>query len=139
MKLLFQATPGFDRVQTRLDNDREEIDIVVENRATEEPWTKDGAIYLLGECKNWSSKCGSREFRDFNAKLTTKYQRARTGFFFAPGGLTQEFHAARAEHARDSVLVIPVDAEGLERWIDETDRLAVLRALYHAAVFDTRR
>jgi ActR/RegA family two-component response regulator len=139
VKLLFRATPGFERVETRLNNKIEEIDIVVENNADDAPWKNDGASYLLGECKNWSKPSGSGEFRNFHAKLTTKYQRARTGFFFAPGGFTTEFHDARREHARDGVLVIPVDVEDLEHWIESDDRSSVLRALHKRAVFDTTR
>lgn len=137
VKLLFRATPGFERVETRLDNKIEEIDITVENNADDAPWKNDGASYLLGECKNWSKPCGSGEFRNFYAKLTTKYQRARTGFFFAPGGFTPEFHQTRREHAKDDALVIPVDGEDLERWIEADDRAAVLRDLHKRAVFGT--
>lgn len=139
VKLLFRATPGFERVETRLDNKIEEIDIVVENRAEDVPWKNDGSSYLLGECKNWSRPCGSAEFRSFNDKLQTKYQRARTGFFFAPGGFTNEFHAARAQRAESDTLVIPVDNGDLERWIDADDRVAVLDELYKRSVFGTKR
>lgn len=138
VRLLFRATPGFERVETRLDNKVEEIDIVVENHAEDAPWKNDGASYILGECKNWSKPCGSPEFRNFYAKLTTKYQRARTGFFFAPGGLTTEFEPARREHAKDDVLVIPVDGPDLERWIEADDRVSVLGELHKRAVFATK-
>ncbi|MBZ0115573.1 MAG: response regulator [Sandaracinaceae bacterium] len=137
VRLLFRATPGFERVETRLDNATEEIDIVVENRSDQPPWRSD-AGYLLGECKNWSKKCGAPELRAFLAKLETKYARARTGFFVAPGGFTAEFERARAERKLDELLVIPVDREDLERWIDSDDRLAVLNALHKKAVFHTK-
>jgi ActR/RegA family two-component response regulator len=136
VKLLFRATPGFERVETRLDNGVEEIDIVVENHSDVAPWKNDGASYLLGECKNWSSKCGSSEFRNFYDKLTTKHGRAQTGFFFAPGGFTEAFHKARTQRRDNPALVIPVDGDALERWIESDDRLAVLSDLYKQAVFD---
>lgn len=139
IKLLFRATPGFERVDTRLDNGTEEIDIVVENRSDDPMWRQDGASYLLGECKNWTAPCGSGEFRNFHAKLTTKYERARTGFFIAPGGFTAAFREARADHKAGGVLVIPVDADDLTKWIEEDDRLAVLQDLHKRAVFDLSR
>jgi ActR/RegA family two-component response regulator len=139
VKRLFRATTGFERVETRLSNESEEIDIVVENRCAEPPWRNDGSTYLLGECKNWSRKCGSAEFRGLYEKLTTKYRRAHTGFFIAPGGFTDEFHAARAKHGSESALVIPVDGADLERWIHADDRLAVLGELHKRAVFDQKR
>lgn len=139
VKLLFRATPGFERVDTRLDNKIEEIDIVIENNADDSPWKNDSTSYLLGECKNWSKPCGSGELRNFHAKLTTKYQRAKTGFFFAPGGFTTEFHEARREHAKDGVLVIPVDREDLVQWIEADDRALALRNLHKRAVFGITR
>jgi hypothetical protein len=139
VKRLFRATSGFERVETRLSNESEEIDIVVENRCAEPPWPNDGSTYLLGECKNWSKKCGSAELRGLYEKLTTKYRRAHTGFFIAPGGFTDEFHAARAKHGSESALVIPVDGADLERWIHADDRLTVLGELHKRAVFDQKR
>ena len=139
VKLLFRATPGFERVETRLNNKVEEIDIVVENNADDAPWKNDGASYLLGECKNWSSTCGSPELHGFYAKLTTKYQRAKTGFLFAPGGFTAPFHEARTKLAAADILVIPVDAPDLERWIEADDPASVLREIHKRAVFHTKR
>lgn len=136
VKDLFRATPGFEHVKTRLNNEIEEIDIVVENRSEDPLWKQDGATYLLGECKNWSSRCGSAELGVFLRKLTTKFGRVRTGFFIAPGGFTRPFHEARASEKKSDALVIPVDAADLERWIAADDKLAVLGELHRSATFD---
>jgi ActR/RegA family two-component response regulator len=137
VRLLFRATPGFDRVETRVSNEIEEIDIVVENRSEDPIWVKDGSPYLLGECKNWSSKCGPQEYSSFHRKLTTKYGRATTGLFFAVGGFTEAFHAQRVadKTSAANALVVPVDAADLDRWITADDRVAVLNDLYKRAVF----
>lgn len=139
VKDLFRATPGFEHVKTRLSNESEEIDIVIENRSDDPLWRNDGAQYLLAECKNWSSHCDAAEFRNFHSKLTGKYRRARTGFFIAPGGFTSGFRHEREKRTENEVLVIPVDAEALERWIAADDKLAVLRELHQRATFDTAR
>ena len=68
-------------------------------------------------------------------KLKRRYQRVRTGLFIAPGGFTAGFHEAR-KREKNGFLVIPVDAEALERWIHDDDRAAVLRDLHQSAVFD---
>ena len=138
IKLLFHATPGFGRVTTRLDNGIEEIDVKVDNRSDELPWKDEGA-YLLGECKNWSSRCGANEVRGFRAKFDAKYSRVRTGFLFAPGGFTKEAHEDVRSNKAGAVLIILVDGEDLERWIAAEDRLAVLRELHERAVFDLKR
>jgi ActR/RegA family two-component response regulator len=138
VRLLFRATPGFERVETRVSNEIEEIDIVVENRSEDPIWVRDGSPYLLGECKNWSSKCGPQEYSSFHRKLTTKYGRATTGLFFAVGGFTEAFHLQRAadKTAAVNVLVVPVDAADLERWITVDDRVGFVTDLYKRAVFD---
>jgi ActR/RegA family two-component response regulator len=138
VKLLFLATPGFGQVTTRLNNRTQEIDIKVDNRSEDPIWKGEGA-YLLGECKNWSSRCGANEVRAFRAKFSAKYNRVRTGFLFAPGGFTKEVHEDVRSHKAESVLIMLVDAADLERWIAADDRLAVLRELHERAVFDLKR
>lgn len=65
--------------------------------------------------------------------------RAHTGLFIATGGFTSAFHEARAAHKAQNVLVIPADADDLDRWITADDRLAVLRELHQRATFDMAR
>lgn len=138
VKLLFLATPGFGRVATRLANGIQEIDIKVDNRSEDPTWKGEGA-YLIGECKNWSSKCGANEVRSFRDKFTTKYNRVHTGFLFAPGGFTKEAHEELRSGKQGAILIIPVDSDDLERWIAADDRLAVLRELHERAVFGLKR
>jgi ActR/RegA family two-component response regulator len=138
VKLLFRATPGFGRVTTRLYNKIQELDVKIDNRSDDPIWKGEGA-YLIGECKNWSSKCGTAEVRSFRDKFTTKYNRVRTGFLFAPGGFTKEAHEELRSRKDGAILIILVDADDLERWIAADDRLAVLRELHERAVFDLKR
>ena len=44
----------------------------------------------------------------------------------------------RRGDAKDDVLVIPVGAEDLERWIEADDRVSVLGELHKRAVFATK-
>jgi ActR/RegA family two-component response regulator len=138
VKLLFRATPGFGQVTTRLKNRTQEIDIKVDNRSEDPIWKHEGP-YLLGECKNWSSRCGAAEVGRFRDKFSAKYNRVRTGFLFAPGGFTREVHEDVRSHKEGTVLILLVDAADLERWITADDRLAILRELHERAVFDSSR
>jgi CheY-like chemotaxis protein len=137
VRLLFQVTPGFGRVLTRLTNGVEAIDIVVENQATAPPWKDEGA-YLVGECKRWSSACGIAELRDFCRKLTAKYQRARIGVLIAPGGFAPEVREDIRSHKEGELLLILIDDADLERWVTADDRLAVLCSFHERAVFDLK-
>jgi ActR/RegA family two-component response regulator len=135
VKLLFRATPGFEQVDTRLDNGIEEIDIMIANRSKDPIWANDG-IYILGECKHWSKRCGSPELGNFLRKLDNKYKRVRTGIFIAPGGFTDEFKDARGERKLAEYLVVTIDNGDIERWIDADDRVAVLNELHKRSVFE---
>ena len=136
VQLLFQVTPGFGRVTTRLDNSIEEIDIKVDNQSLNAHWKDEGA-FLLAECKNWSSKCGAAEVRNFRGKLS-KYSKVRTGFLIAPGGFSEKVNDELLAHKEGKLQLILVDGSDLDRWIADDDRLAVLRALRLRAVFNLK-
>lgn len=136
VKALFRAT-GFERVQTRLTTDTEEIDVTVENRPLDGPWRDDGA-YLIGECKNWSGKCGPQEVRVLLDKMRTKLSRVRCGFLVAPGGFTDGSRAVLDQHRTDHLLVVLIGAEDLERWVRAPNAAArrdILSELYKRSVF----
>lgn len=132
IKLLFRVTPGFEGVTTRLRNVSEEIDISIRNETTAGVWSKEGP-YVLGECKNWSGKAGAPEYAIFREKLTNKFNRARAGFFFSVGGFTKPFEEKIIQDRKGDVLIITVDADGIQRWIDSPDRLAHLSELHQQA------
>lgn len=132
IKLLFKGTSGFESVTTRLRNVSEEIDVSVRNNATSGAWSKEGP-YVLGECKNWSSKAGAPEYSVFREKLTNKFNRARAGFFFSVGGFTKGFEEKLVQDRKSDVLIVAVDAEGIQRWIDAADRLSHLEDLHQEA------
>jgi CheY-like chemotaxis protein len=135
VQLLLRATPGFEEVTTRLDNGLEEIDLVIVNRSTDPVWANDGA-YILGECKNWSKRCGTPEFRNFVFKLENKYGQVRTGLFVATSGFTDEFKLARSERKLREYLVVTIDHEDIDRWIDADDRAAFLSEMKKRSVFE---
>ncbi len=78
--LLLKSIPGFDRVDTRLKNSVEEIDVLVQNGSTDAFWQKESP-YILVECKNWSKHIGVKEFRDLSDKMegARKLARRRKG------------------------------------------------------------
>ena len=132
VKLLFRSTPGFESVTTRLRNVSEEIDISVRNEATTGVWSKEGP-YILGECKNWSTKVGAPEYSVFREKLTNKFNRARVGLFFSVGGFTKPFEEKIIQDRKGDLLIIAVDADGIQRWIDSSDRRAHVNDLHQQA------
>lgn len=132
IRLLFMGTPGFELVTTRLRNVSEEIDISVRNETTGGVWSKEGP-YILAECKNWSGKADAREYAVFRDKLANKFNRARAGLFFSVGGFTKGFEEKLIQDRKGDVLIVAVDADGIERWISATDRLSYLEDIHQKA------
>lgn len=131
--LLFQATPGFGRVVTRLDDRVEEISIVIENRDNEAPW-KGECTHLVGECKKWSSPCGRRQVQYFLNKLIANHPGVCTGFLIAPGGFSPDAYEDARGDQEGKRLVILIDNADLERWVTANDRFAVLRSFHERAM-----
>ncbi len=137
MKLLFKSIPGFEEASTNIRSDSEEIDVVVRNRSTDPFWAKEGQ-YLFGECKNWSTKSGAAEARNFSEKLQAKRQRASMGLFFSVNGFTEGFKTELVKRSERTELVIPFDGEQISAWIEAPDRLAFLTARHQQAVVGQR-
>ncbi len=132
IKLLFLSTPGFTNVTTHARTSSEELDLVVRNEVETGPWSKE-TPYLLVECKNWSSSSGAAEYRNFCGKFETKFQRARAGFFVSVGGFTAGFRDGTRERRSGDLLIVSLDAAGIQAWIDAADRLKHLSDLHQKA------
>jgi CheY-like chemotaxis protein len=136
MALLFKSIPGFAGVSTRRRNEVEEIDLVIPNESPDPVWQKEGS-YLLGECKNWSSRVGRPDLDAFRAKLSRRFGRCRLGFFVATGGFTEPFldMVTRYGLAPDGIVVVPIGPEDLARLVQASDRNAELRSLHGRTIF----
>ncbi len=135
MVLLFKSIPGFAGVSTRRRNDIEEIDLVIPNESPDPVWQKEGS-YLLGECKNWSSRADRAELDAFRSKLQRRFGRCRLGFFVATGGFTRPFTNAAASYgvASDGIVIVPIGPDDLMRLVQASDRNAELRRLHERAI-----
>lgn len=133
MVLIFKTIPGFQQTTPNRQNDIEEIDILVQNASTDPFWSKESQ-YLLAECKNWSKPAGAPELRGFFHKLERRFNRARLGFFIAPGGFTGTMKEALLAERKEKHLVVLVDREGLLELISSPDRGAVLKRLHERAI-----
>lgn len=139
MVLLFKSIRGFGGVSTRRRSDIEEIDLVIPNESPDPLWQKEGS-YLLGECKNWSSRVGRAEFDAFRGKLQRRFGRCRLGFFVATGGFTEPFLDVQESYGThpDGIVVVPIGPEDLARLVEASDRNAELRRLHERAVLPAK-
>lgn len=133
MVLLFKTIPGFQQATANRQNDIEEIDIVIQNESTDPFWTKESQ-YFLAECKNWSKPAGAPELRSFFYKLERRFDRARPGFFIAPGGFSGTTKDAALAERKDKHLIVLIDRDALSELISSADRSATLKRLHERAV-----
>jgi hypothetical protein len=63
---------NFVVVERNLRTKSEELDIVLENSGKTQFYSQMGCPLILLECKNWSSKIGSKEIRDFAQKVQNR-------------------------------------------------------------------
>ena len=81
---LLESVAGFS-VTGRIKTATEEIDISVLNDSQDPRFRRESAL-VLGECKNWSGKCGKNEFVIFKEKLENRNRRCSLGFLLSWNG-----------------------------------------------------
>ena len=133
LALLLKTIPGFDRLDTRLRNEIEEIDIVVQNNSTDPLWQKESP-YLLVECKNWSKHVGTKELRDLWGKMDGRYDRCRLALLVAPGGFADPVLSALLSKKEKGTLVLLLGPGELDQLVSSKDRNATLKEVHRRAV-----
>lgn len=138
--LLLKSIPGFDRLDTRLRNEVEEIDVLVQNESTDPFWQKESP-YILVECKHWSKHIGTKELRDLWGKMEGRYNRCRLALLIAPGGVTDTVRNLQLRKSENDMLVVLVGASELDDLVRRKDRNEALKEMHRravAAAFDRR-
>lgn len=138
--LLLKSIPGFDRLDTRLRNSVEELDVLVQNGSTDPFWQKESP-YILVECKNWSKHLGTKELRDLWSKMEGRYNRCRLALLIAPGGVADTVRELQLRKSEKDMLVVLIGAGDLDELIRCKDRSAALKEMHQravAAAFDRR-
>ncbi|HRI68060.1 MAG TPA: response regulator [Polyangium sp.] len=134
MELLLKTIAGFNRLGTRMKNEMEELDILVQNNSTDPLWQKESQ-YILVECKNWSSEhVGTKELRDLLGKLDAGYGRCRLALFVAVGGFADTVRQYLHSHAREDRLVMLIGPGDLDNLVKSSDRNATLHDIHRRAV-----
>jgi ActR/RegA family two-component response regulator len=134
VNLLLKSVPGMRRLWTRVRNEIEEIDLLVQNDSTDPFWQKESP-YLLVECKNWSGRVGTKEVRDLWAKMEGHHKRCRLALFVAAGGFAESLRTLQATQAHDERMVILIGPNDLDELVRSRDRNAFLKELHRRAAF----
>lgn len=91
LSLLIAKGMNFGILDRNLRTESEEIDIVAENNGMSRFYSQLNSPIVLFECKNWSSKIGSKEIRDFAQKIQNRPRfLCRIGIVVTISGLTSD-------------------------------------------------
>lgn len=131
--LLLKSIPGFKRVDTRLRNSVEEIDVLVQNGSSDPFWQKESP-YILVECKNWTKHVGVKELRDLWGKMEGRYNRCRLALLIAPGGVAPTVHNLQLRKSEEDMLVVLIAAGDLDTLIRSKDRSEALKEMHQRAI-----
>ncbi|MEO0683684.1 MAG: restriction endonuclease [Cyanobacteria bacterium J06649_11] len=131
---LFLEIDGF-RIQARVKNSSEEIDVTIENRSTIKPWNEESVLILV-ECKNWSKKCRSKDLRDFIGKINNRRKRCRIGFFISWNGFTKGFKDELLRNSRTDILLVPVSGKMITKAIRNCKPAYYVDRWREKAIFD---
>ncbi len=135
MELLLKTMVGFNRLSTRMKNENEELDILVVQNNSPDPFWQKESQYILVECKNWSNQhVGTKDLRDLLGKLEGRYNRCRLALFVAVGGFADTVRQALLAHVREDRLVLLIGPGDVESLVKSADRNAMLQDIHRRAV-----
>lgn len=88
---LISKDENFIVAERNMRTKSEELDIVIENTGKTQFYSQLRCPLILLECKNWSSKIGSKEIRDFAQKVQNRPRHlCSTGVLVTTSNLTRE-------------------------------------------------
>lgn len=132
MLRLFRSIEGFE-VKTRVHTETEEIDVFILNGSVDAPW-RDMGPALVGECKNWSVKCGTPEYDHFESKVRNRHGQCKCGFFISWNGFTSTFTEQRLRSSREGFLIVQVHGKHIEEAVIRDTFSVMLKQLWEDSV-----
>ena len=129
---LLETVPGFS-VTGRIRTATEEIDITVLNDSNDARFRRESAL-ILGECKNWSGKCGKDEFVVFRSKLENRSQRCTLGIFVSWNGFTGTVTKEMLRGSKDEYLVVPMTGKEIRAAVRDKNFSEVLAGCWSSEV-----
>lgn len=129
----FSGIPGLSINNIRVKTETEEIDIVLLNNSGDPRYRRE-SVFLLVECKNWSSKIGKNELVLFKEKIENRSSRCTLGFLISWNGFAETVTKEMLRGSREEVLVVPIGGEEIKRAIETSDFEKALTDSFDKAV-----
>lgn len=129
---LLESIPGFS-ITGRIKTATEEIDISVLNDSQDPRFRRESAL-ILGECKNWSGKCGKNEFVIFKEKLENRNRRCSLGFLLSWNGFAETVTKEMLRGSKEEFLIVPITGKEIRAAVRDKNFPDVLAACWNTAV-----
>jgi hypothetical protein len=105
-ELIFTSNNSLELIGKRISTGDEEIDLIIKNNIDRPFWMAFQLPTFFVECKNWSSKVGSKELRDFEGKMRNHAKFTKLGFFVSVGGFTKDVADEMKRLGRDDYHIV---------------------------------
>lgn len=120
LSILIRRDDNFIVVEKNLRTESEEIDIVTENTGKTQFYSQLGCPLILFECKNWSSKIGSKEIRDFAQKIQNRPKHlCNVGVLMAASELTNGAFIELVGYRGKDFIVATLERKDIEMLLDK--------------------
>jgi len=126
---LFETIPGFSINDLNKETETEEIDIIILNNSKDPRFERE-SVYLLVECKNWSSKCGKDEFVLFKQKIENRGSRCKLGFLVSWNGFAGTITKEMLRGSRGEPQVVLLEGKDVRQAVNSGDFFKVLTVAY---------
>jgi hypothetical protein len=126
---LFETIPGFSINDIDKKTETEEIDVIILNNSKDPRFERE-SVYLLVECKNWTSKCGKDEFVLFRQKIENRGSRCKLGFLISWNGFASTISKEMLRGSREQPQVVLLEGQDLKRAVHDESFYKVLTAAY---------
>jgi Restriction endonuclease len=132
---LLSQVADFNVVERNLRTETEELDAVVQQRATTgRCWATIGAPFIIVEGKNWKTKVPQREISVLRVKLEGRRGTARIGLIFGAGGFTSDALDQEMRFASGDLTIVCIGPDELQGWIESEDGDKHLEGLVRRAM-----
>ena len=129
----FAGVEGFNVIDSNVNTQTEEIDVVIRNESKHPTWEKEGSLILV-ECKNWQSKrVGKNEFVLFKEKIENRAGRSRLGFLICVEEFAETVTKEMLRSSKSNLLVVPIDGGKLRQLVGSPNRNHLLLDFFTSA------
>jgi hypothetical protein len=116
LAIMISLSEDFRIITQNKKTKSEEIDLVVENLGISTFFSQLRSPLLLVECKNWFSKVGAKEVRDFSQKLQNRNRMlCSVGVLVTPSGITKDANEELLGYRGKDFLIAILDGGDLNK------------------------